>query len=62
MGLLENLVARRFIMFVSELGDSLNLVLDDGCRFGWAGHLLASIAGKPLKIIGLDFREAGRHE
>ncbi|MEM4416275.1 MAG: hypothetical protein QXH32_09990 [Candidatus Caldarchaeum sp.] len=50
MGLLEGLVAGRFRMFVSELGEGLNRVLDVGCRFGWAGHLLASIAGKLLKI------------
>ncbi|MEM1948794.1 MAG: hypothetical protein QW240_08715 [Candidatus Caldarchaeum sp.] len=50
MGVLEGLVAGRFRMFVSELGGGLNRVLDVGCRFGWGGHLLASIAGKPLKI------------
>ncbi|MEM2647390.1 MAG: class I SAM-dependent methyltransferase [Nitrososphaerota archaeon] len=57
MGLLEGLVASRFSMFVSELEEGLNCVLDVGCRFGWAGHLLASIAGKPLKITGLDIYE-----
>lgn len=37
-------------MFVSELGEGLNRVLDVRLRFGWAGHLLAPIAGKPLTI------------
>lgn len=57
VGVLEGLVASRFSYFVSELGENLNRALDVGCRFGWAGHLLAAIAGKPLKIIGLDIYE-----
>lgn len=57
MGLLEGLVAFRFASFCRELGDELRVVVDVGCRLGWAGHMLAAIAGRPVEVVGLDVYE-----
>ncbi|BAJ50130.1 conserved hypothetical protein [Candidatus Caldarchaeum subterraneum] len=57
MGLLEGIVAFRFASFCRELGDELRVVVDVGCRLGWAGHMLAAIAGRPVEVVGLDVYE-----
>ncbi|MEM4458665.1 MAG: class I SAM-dependent methyltransferase [Candidatus Caldarchaeum sp.] len=57
MGLLEGLVAFRLALFCRELRDGLRVAVDVGCRLGWAGHMLAAVAGKPVKVVGLDVYE-----
>jgi len=50
-------VASRFRFFAERMGEGLNVVLDVGCRLGWAGHLFSAIVGRPLKVVGLDVYE-----